>query len=83
MASEGRSCQACTFHAPIARECRKNAPAAVMLPGDRPGVVEVRGIFPFTKPDSWCGEYKPSLLANELPDEKPAPALELVGSPKG
>jgi hypothetical protein len=39
----------------------------------------VLGVFPATRPENWCGEYKPSIALSspeeEPTEERPRPAL--------
>jgi len=49
-------CETCRFYASLARECRRNPPLAV--PVQVNGQLQTLGIFPATKPESWCGAYE-------------------------
>lgn len=57
-----RSCSNCLFFASMTSECRRCHPS---LGADG------QGVFPITKGDLWCGEFRP-LLSFKLPAERKA-----------
>jgi hypothetical protein len=52
-----KTCETCAAYSALAKECRAHAPQPVMLQGPN-GQSGVVGIFPASKPDNWCAEWR-------------------------
>ena len=53
----GQCCESCRFFSALANECRVRPPSPVV--GNTPAGQIILGIFPATKKENWCGEWKP------------------------
>jgi len=52
-----RTCASCGAFAALANECRAKSPQMALVAGPQ-GPITL-GIFPPTKPENWCAEWRP------------------------
>jgi hypothetical protein len=53
----GRTCSTCNAFQAISKECRAKTPTAAVVSAGG-GQITVLGVFPATKPENWCREWK-------------------------
>ena len=65
------TCKTCSAYSALTKECRAHAPEPMMIQnGTQTGVL---GIFPGTRPEQWCAEWRDDSVKNGIVRELKAP----------